>query len=101
MTVGPKVLGKASIGGLPSLAEVYWNRCVSSLEVAGAVFHEAAHGMSQQADGMHSFVAPGAGTTRVRVLAAQQPGIAQFPSWGDLVFYEAAIKRAPQFVTTP
>jgi len=66
-------------------AEVYWARCVNSHEAAGAIFHEAAHLKSGQDEPMHR--APG-----VRVLSGKGGGY-QYPSWGDLEFYEKAIKR--------
>jgi hypothetical protein len=96
----PEALGRSSIaGGVPSACEVYWERCFNDLEVAGALFHEAAHGMSQLADDMHRYYSPGVGGPGVRVLAAQQPGVAQFPSAADLEFYKSAIRRRTTFVT--
>ena len=79
--LGSTLLG-ATGGGL---AEVYWDRCINSFEVAGSIFHEAAHLKSEQDDSMHN-------ADGVRVLRADG-GSFRDPSWGDLDFYEAAIKR--------
>ena len=79
--LGTTLLG-ATGGGL---AEIYWDRCFNSFEVAAAIFHEAAHLKSGQDDTMHD-------AAGVRVLSAAG-GQFQYPSWEDLEFYQAAIKR--------
>jgi hypothetical protein len=99
--VGPKVLGKSSVGvGVPSMCEVYWERGFSDLEMADAVFHEAAHGMSVQGDEMHSFYSRGVGGSGVKVLAKQTPANPLYPSFDDLEFYRTAIGQQTMFVTT-
>ena len=81
------VLGTTLLGATGGgLAEVYWDRCVNNSEIAGAIFHEAAHLKSEQDESMHT-------AKEVRILSAKG-GQHQHPSWGDLEFYEAAIKRA-------
>ena len=96
----PNTLGRSSMApDVPSVCEVDWERCFNDLEVAGALFHEAAHGMSLQGDGTHQYRIPGVGGPGVRVLAAQQPGVAPFPSHADLEFYTSAIRRRMPFVT--
>lgn len=97
----PSVLGKSAyVPGAPSICEVYWERCFNDLEVAGALFHEAAHGMSQQDDDMHDYRSSGIGGPGVRVLAEQQQGVPKLPSYADLEFYAAAIRRRTTFVTS-
>lgn len=84
--INPKALGTTLLGATGGgLAEVYWNRCLNNYETAGAIFHEAAHLKSGQIDSMHQ-------ASGVRVLK-ENGGQYEYPSWNDLEFYEAAIKR--------
>ncbi len=97
---GSKVTGLTVFGkGIRSISEVYWERCLSSLEVANSVFHEAAHGMSQQGDRMHHYFIHGIGGGSVRVLNAHIHG-SFLPSWGDLDFYAKAIDQGTRFYSS-
>lgn len=91
----PTVLGTTALGATGGgLAEVYWDRCVNHYEVAGAIFHEAAHLKSDMGKEMHDWKSPAqSGGMALRILSAKG-GTYQYPSWGDLTFYEAAVKRA-------
>ncbi|GAC1420593.1 MAG: hypothetical protein NVSMB6_22300 [Burkholderiaceae bacterium] len=86
-SLGTTALG-ASGGGM---AEVYWKRCVNISEVCTSLFHEAAHLKSGKGGEMHD--APG-----VRALA-KKGSTAIHPSWSDLEFFTAAIKRPVQVRT--
>ncbi|CAG9252168.1 hypothetical protein PUN4_180106 [Paraburkholderia unamae] len=72
--------------GMPGggVSEVYWDRCLNSQEVASSIFHEAAHLKSENGK-MHD-------KPRMRVLSVKGATY-DYPSWEDLEFYEAAIKR--------
>jgi len=66
------------------LAEVYWDRCYNLNSVASSIFHEAAHLKSGKDDAMHN-------TPGVSILSER--GGFDFPTWEDLDFFSAAIKR--------
>lgn len=88
----PRALGLTAVGRRPGLAEVFWERCMNDQEVACAIFHEAAHLMSEQDNAMHNFFIPNTGGGGVRVLA-RDGGHHQFLSAGDIEFYQNAIRR--------
>ncbi|MGP0020921.1 MAG: hypothetical protein ACLPHP_20300 [Candidatus Sulfotelmatobacter sp.] len=90
----PMVLGFTSIGqsGGP-LAEVYWDRCFSNNEAAGAIFHEAAHAKSGLGNSMHTqTVGAPHGGPGLRVLSARG-GKFPAPSGDDIDFYSNNIPK--------
>ena len=86
------VLGSTFLGA-PSggLAEVYWDRCVNNEEVAGAIFHEAAHLKSGLDAPMHNWKSPTPhGGPGIKVLSATG-GKFPIPSWDDFECYSSFI----------
>jgi len=74
------------------LAEVYWDKCLNLSEVCTSIFHEAAHLKSGEGAAMHD-------AAGVRALA-KKGAKAVHPSWADLEFFTAAIKRKITLRTT-
>jgi len=69
------------IGGL---AEVYWDRCRNTEDVASSILHESGHLKSGQSKKMHT-------AKGVRIFS--ETGTGKSLSWGDIDSYKAAIKR--------
>jgi hypothetical protein len=90
----PDVLGRTFLGASGGgLAEVYWDTCFSSKEMAAAIFHEAAHLKSGKGQEMHDqTVGRPHGGPGLRVLRANGASFAS-PSGDDLDFYSVAITK--------
>ena len=91
---GADVLGQTFLGAAGGdVAEVYWDRCFSSREMAASIFHEAAHLKSGLGQSMHNqTVGAPHGGPGLRVLRANGASFSS-PSYDDLDFYAAAIAR--------
>jgi hypothetical protein len=80
-----RVFGTTALGHpMGGMAEVYWERCKNTEDVASSILHEAAHLKSGLDDKMHQ-------AKDVRIFS--EAGTGRSLSWGDIDFYKAAIQR--------